>query len=642
MRRKKYVANDEDNTFTLANRQPKRKGLVGWLGLVLMVILLFTTACSGEGQQKEASYALYVKDKEVFFTDFSKQEPWQITSKFFDYDGVENGDFRYMDGMAFLFRLSKDGKMLFFPDKIVENYYSYGIPIYYRNLKSAQEEVNKIDADVDSRDYTLNDAGTIVTYRKGSNGDLYQFDLETGKKEKYGNDVLSFNVSDDGQQLAYLDGHGGFYLKSGEEKEKIDGDVSAEASMSSDFTTFYYVKDGSLYKKVLGQERIKIASNVSNVLAVYDSGEIYYVKAEKQEMVMMELIEDDLASQDAAITRPERPQSPYRWYYSNSEEYEEAYEAYKRENAAYEETYQRFQEKLKRDELRSYFAENKVGYLVYRLYYYDGVRETAVGDERVSIVGEDYTYYYNCSPRIPVVVFKLYNLATYIKPKLSEIESLSYSAEYAIRDAFYELAKQYIAVKDQFMSIEESTAKNFKVAEDGKTIIFLSNVDLDEMLGNGDLYRITISDNTIGKPELYDTDVYQYNVCFMADGKLLYQKGHKGSRGDLYLDKEQIDYDVTLYAMEYNENCNEIIYRVDYNAEEGSGTLKLYKDGNVSKIADNVYDATILSNGEVLYLYDYSNSYHRGDLYLYRNGEAEKIDEDVTSLIKFQKRNDFV
>ena len=97
------------------------------------------------------------------------------------------------------------------------------------------------------------------------------------------------------------------------------------------------------------------------------------------------------------------------------------------------------------------------------------------------------------------------------------------------------------------------------------------------------------------------------------------------------IDGKEIDYDVYCYDLGIQDDG--VYYFSDWNNQKQYGTLKVYKNGESAKIADDVYSYMINENN-VLYLYDYSWNSYSGTLYIDKNGESEKISDDVSCIIR--------
>ncbi|WP_145996066.1 hypothetical protein [Lachnoclostridium edouardi] len=465
--------------------------------------------------------------------------------------------------------------------------------------------------------------------------------------------MVGFKTADDCKTVGYLTDENSFYLwTKGGDKVKVASDISSIEHVSKDLSTIYFIKDDSLYKKSADSEdKEKITSDISNVIKIYDSGEIYYTKEEASEINLIDYVDDDMAEADANLTKPEFPEYPdspdYPYWrdYGTDEEYEAAktqykndYEVYKAAcdqiRADYNSAYEAYRAKLNRDSLREDLQNATVESTKYTLYYFNGTEETVVTDALVD------GYSATCAADKPLMLVDIYNQSEVQKVKLSEISS-SYEIESMVNAAFYSSSEKYIVIDSVLSIIDQTEGQIFKVAADGSAIYFLDDIFKDENedgdIEYGDLYKITITENQASDPELYDSDVLNA-VIYFKDNKLIYFKNGSNNKGDLYIDKEEVDYDVSWDRALYIDEV--ILYYTDWNNEKGGGTLKMFKDGAKTKIADDVYNYTITKDGDILYLYDYSYNYYTGTLYLYNKGESRKIDDDVNALIIVYEEED--
>ena len=242
--------------------------------------------------------------------------------------------------------MSEDGKRIFFPDR-------GGDAIYYRETGDPEGEAVRVDTDMS--DYAINASGTLVTYLKDS--DLYQSDLTD--KERIASDVEAFWVTNDGKTVTYFNTDDGYYRwTSGSESEKL----------VSNITNIEYVSDDL--------SQVKITSDVENVVRILDSGELYYTKSASDDLSVMDYIEDDLASSDAAMQPVEYPDYVWSFEYDTTE----AYEAAKAQRDQQMEAYNAYRDQLDRDEMREELKESTISQNRYELYYYNGTEETLVTD----------------------------------------------------------------------------------------------------------------------------------------------------------------------------------------------------------------------------------------------------------------------
>lgn len=549
-------------------------GISGGIVIVVLIIIFIGQALIGGGNK---NYCLYVKDEEIVYDDFSDEGVFELTSRLYDSQSdVELGiNDEYM--ISYYVKVSKDGKYVFYPDRLENE--MQGCTLYCRNVNKPKEDPIKVDSEVTY--YEINDAGTKVIYLKED----------------------------------------GLYLNDLEDKEKIANDVKNVLYVSENLGTVYYESEEGLYKNVIGEDDVtKIASDVNYVEKIYDSGEIYYTKEEIEEVKLIDYVTDDIAEADAAMTRPERPEYPYWWHYDTDEEYETAKEQYDVAKAQYEIAYEAYEAKLQRDELRESLQESTFEKSVYTLYYYDGKESFTVSDALTD-------YILPFAQERPTIIYCAYNQVETPKVKLSEITSAD-EVENLVSAAMYSSAERYLAVGTQTSIVEQANAQMFRFTDDGKILYFLDNVDEE----TGDLYKAAISGASIQKPELIDDEVDNTGIYYEKN-TIAYFKNcdYEKDRGDLWINGKEVDYDVCNYRIELQDGI--IYYYSDWNDDKAYGTFKMYKKGNTTKIADDVYSAHI-NEEKIFYLYDYSVNSSCGTLYMYKNGDSEKISDDVTCIIE--------
>ena len=628
---------------------PKKAILFGAIGVaavaVLAIVISLVAGAFGGGSKgsSQNNYALYVKDMEIFFSDLKKDEPQQLTARLADSDYMDESDLAYSQyELAYLTCMSEDGKYLFYPDKYDGS--SDGVNLYYKPVKDLDEDGIKIDSDVYA--YTVDSAAKVVTYQKGEEGNLYQYNLKSEEKEKIASDVTSFKVSDDGKQILYINEDDNLYLQViGEDKEKLASEVYYFEYVTEDFKTVYYSKDDTLYKQVIGEDKEKIASDVYQILKIYDTGEVYYTTCEDSEVSLIDYVADDMAEVDEAMTEPvypeypDYPSYPSWWDYDTDEEYEAAWEEYEEAMVVYEEECARIDEeywaaydlywaKENRDSLRESLENEVLSQSNYSLCYFDGEEDVVLSD---AFVGDYYYSDYTFAADKPVIVYSAYNQASFDKVKLSEIEYL-YEVSELVEAALFSSTEKYIAVEGVATVVEQQkTATNFRINESGTEVYYIDDIPDDK--NYGDLYHISINKGTVGAPEVYDNDVSTGYSYFINDDEFMYFKDLKNDKGELFINQTSIDYDVYPYDVYAGEELDGVAYFMDWNDEKDYGTLKLYKGKESVKIADDVHDFYVAPDGRILYLYDYSLNHYKGELYQWQGKEPEKIDDDVVCII---------
>lgn len=610
-----------------------KKGLIViGIGVVAIIALtLIVSLFSGKGTE---NYALYIKEGELFYNDFSK-DPWQVSGRFINEsnnytDGVMSESGEYLGQVC---SMSQDGELLFFPDRITSE--DDGFPLYYRNIKKPKKDPVKIDSDV--RMYNVNDSATVVTYVKGNDSILYQYDMKSGEKKKVDSDVeFVYYVNENGTVVVYLSGEDNTlyeYDIKADKKEKIDSEISSIEYWNDDNTTVFYVKEGTLYKKERNKDRVKISSDVHLVINVYESGEVYYLKYDSSEKSLMDYVVDDMKDTDATITEPTRPEYPFRWDFDTDEEFSAAREQYEIDSDTYEIAYDNYIDKLNRDGLRERLENNTISQESYTLCYYNGKEEEVLTDAFVYDEIQQNYYFNRFNSSTPVISFEAYNQSTFEKANLSEVQNV-YEVEDMVDAALFTSVERYVSVGSDMKVFEQTAAKNIKISDDGKLIYYVD--DVPEGKSYGDLYKVVVSGKELQKAELYDSDVYVDKIDFIEGNKIMYFKDVSGSsKGELYFDKTKIDYDVKINDVYYNEESKQFIYYTDWNNEKDYGTLKIFKKGKAEKVYDDVHRFSLTPEGEVLFLYDYSMNSYKGDLYMYKNGKSKKIDEEVVTIFSY-------
>lgn len=590
-----------------------KKALIGGgIAIAILLVVFFVGQLLTDKNNQE--YCLYLKDGELVYDDFGKDGSFEITSRLLDNVEEEIG-IRDSYQISSYVKYSENGRYIFYPDKVDSE--EDGITLYCRNVRKENEEPIKIDAKVIN--YEINDGGTQVIYLK-SDGGLYIHDLKN--KEKIASEVTQINVKDNCQKIGFLKSNGGYYVynSKSKENEKIASNIDFVEYVSDDLSVIYYEKEEGLYKQVIGEDDYtKIASDVYHVEHIYDSGEIYYTKENVVEVNLVDWVLDDVADVDAAMTEPECPDYPSWWDYDTEEAYEAAEEQYNISYEAYEAALDAYRAKVERDMLRDSLQESTFEESEYILYYYNGQESVVVSDAL-------YKSYLVNAVNSPEIVYGKYNQAEVPKVKLSEISS-AFEIEDLVRAALYSSIEYCLAVCDQTSVVEQTEAQEFCFTDEGNAIYFLDDIS-DE--GHGDLYKASIADKHVQKPELIDNDV---DRVIVAGNALLYYKNcdDEKDRGDLWIDGKEVDYDVNYYNVFLIDST--IYYYSDWNSETYYGTLKMYVNGKTVKIEDDVY-SWIENNGNILYLYDYSWKSNSGTLYRYRKGKAEKISDDVACIIK--------
>ncbi len=595
-------------------------GAAGILAVFLMVAIIIISVTLGGN--KVQNYGLYVKDNEMFYTGVSRIKPWQVTEELSEDD--LQGQSSVASVLSAYTHVTEDGNTIFFVDRISDD----GFGLYYRKVNKSKSDPVKLDNDVIS--YAVSENGKIVTYLTRE-GTLYRHNLE--EKDKIASDVDSFYVSDNGKKVMFITEEGDLYFQTkGKDKEKMVSEISTFFHVNEDFDTAYYIKDDALYRQKVGKDREKMVSELDRVIRVTEEGNVYYVRTENSSKSLMDYVDDDLASADAAMREPVSPTAPdYPSYfdYSTYEEYQAAYNKYQEEYEKYQDARTKYWEDLdaysqkeSRDDLRENLRNRTYSYDTYILCYYDG--EEKVLCENFLFSG------YILASDADAMIYSDAAAQGEGKVKLSEIKYTS-DVEDFLRENQTDGGTYYFVRDGIVTELESDIDGSYTMTSDGKTAFFMKDVED----GEGSLYRVEISGSKVKDPELYDEEVSSLFLRTRGDTVLYFKDVKDDGRGDLYCNKELVDYDVSQVSV-FDEDT--FFYYVDVNSDKEYGTLKLYRKGKTVKVSDDVHDADFTPKGEILYLSDYNTDRYRGDLYLFNGKKSKKVDEDVVCIIPVVNR----
>ena len=550
-------------------------GIAGLLGILAVVVIV--SLANGGG-----SSALYVKESEMAMTKGTGTKKVQLTDKLVYENSMDQFDLEYMSNHYYskLIKKSKNGDRIFYPSSIIRlNNYT----LTYRNLNEKDGEVVEVASSV--TDYQISENGKIAAYTSG--GVLFRYDGD--EAETVGNGISTFQLSKDGKTIIYVDSERNICsYKSGKSK-KLVKDVSVLEYISENCKEIYYIKDNNLYRKEIGKDAKKIASEIISVVKIYENGEAYYLKQTEKQVLLNDYVEDDTKK-------------------ANSEEIKE----------------------LKKS-LKDSTAETHL----YDLYYYNGKKGKSVAK---NVQQEDVR---TASERA-VVLFKTCDISGMKKLKLSEISS-AWEVEEKILEYISVNSKYQVAVEKKTTTITQKNIGQAILAENGDVLYFVADI-AEEMINTSDaigtLYKMSISGSKAKTPKKYASDVYAREVAIVGDTDVLYYKNVSEvdyiMQGDLYVNKKNRDENVKVGSAVCFKDADKkaVYYLSDWKYQASMGTLKRVKGNKVTEIRKAAHAFYAMEKGEVFFIGDYDVETYSGNLYRHKNGKARKIDKDVVAIMK--------
>lgn len=613
------------------NEEPSKKRSLVLIGMgaafAVLVVLVIALFVFGLNKSSTDNYVLFIKDKEIFFSDLKSKKPGKTTSNLFNGMNVANDDIdesKYLIGD--LCMLSKNGKYLFFPDKVGDS--GNGFPLYCKIIKKSKSKAVMIDFDITC--YHVSDDSSLVTYTAYKDGEnvLYQYNMKNNTRSKIDSNVKRFKASDDGKRIVYIGSERSLHIRLyGEKAIQIAGDVK-EFYTADSFKTVFYVTDNALYKKEEGKDPLLLSSDVYSVLKVYDSGEVYCIKhSDAIKLFLSKYVIDDMES-DEFITKPIEPSVPLRSDYSTDQEYNKAFANYEKAMEEFNKKYAEYIEKSKRDSLRNDIARAIHVLSFDTLCYYDK-------DGNETIISDSCTSANMTAGDSPLVIYSAYT-DSFEQIKLSSLDTYTtYNVELEILS---QSTKWYAAMGGKSFTIDQKTlnSESIVIDSDSNTVYFVDNAPYYK--DSGDMYMLTFSEGGALIPKLYDRDVYIKDITAFG-GQVMYYKNYNDRMGELYLNKILIDSNIEVYnninvcRVKYDKELKIIAYTV-YN-DSGSLELKVYKNGKTAEVSDNVYDFEVLPNGNVIYLCNFDTKEYMGDMYLYQNKKSRLISSGVICIIPY-------
>lgn len=538
-------------------RKKSKKGIV--IGGILVAVILVAivairgTILEGGTQETQDRYALYLKDNEIYITDFEeKNKSTQVTSRLWE-ESVA-GASEYSFAFASSCHISDAAGIVFYPDKL--DSISSDFNLYYKKLDDLDGEATKIDSNVVT--YSVNNQGNVVTYLKEDT--LCQYYLKDETKEKVRSDIRYYKVSDDGKIILCLSTDGAIYVQvEGQDAEKMVGDISSLEYVSEDLSTVWYVRDEALYRQKVGFDREKIAEDVLEVVHIYDSGECYYLTS-GDEITVADFMADELwdlfeDTDDVAFFLNEL------WYNDGEEEV------------------------LLSENLvdMNYECASKVPTILYVTL--DATDFRVVTYDDYYRLGFDGVYDMMQDSYEHIKEYSSFYVAD--GDAISELEELPLDQMEEVGLGDDGTYMYYFVDGSLYIVPIENGASNEPVLYDEDVVYVDSSSSLENML----YYKDDSYDMYLNKT-CVDYDIYTLCVERTSGGNVFYlmDYSHEKYTGTLkmYDGKEKITIAEDV-STEYRAlSDDKVLYLSDYNASKNRGELYLWEDGEKEKIAEDV------------------------------------------------------
>ena len=423
---------------------------------------------------------------------------------------------------------------------------------------------------------------------------------------------IDFGTSRDGSKIIY-NTRNGLYLRSGPgQTEKLSDDYCSQVYTPDDaLSTIYYVdEDDTLFCNKTGkaEDSFKIASDVETLYGTTKNG-VYYM-TDNRTATVCDYIDKDLLSVDPDSLK--RPEYPFSFEYDTDAEYRAAMEQYEADMEVYEHANDLL--KLKEDLLGKQ-------YLLETLHYFDGSQSSVVAEDVIHgsvdlatnrAIDQSHTAavlaYAACPDPEKAAALTADDLEAIIESSDSSASSEIYN----------KIRSSAVAVNGTAYALDLNVW-TINPSEDGQTVyITTKNPDNSDI----DLYQAGISGNSLQTPTQIASDISYWkiignNVVFWQDSAV-------------FVNGVRIDDDVHSHVAFRDDGS--FVYLVG-EEDDNSYQLKSYKDGEITTIADDVFDFGFTTGGDLLYLRDYNVNRCAGTLYLYNGKDSTKLDDDVAAIM---------
>ena len=465
--------------------------------------------------------------------------------------------------------------------------------------------------------YIVNDSATLVTFSWTDdfvNFNLYQHDMQSGTTKKIASYLVTgtdFGTSRDGSKIIY-NTENGLYLYSGLGKtEKLSNDYCSQVYTPDDaLSTIYYVdEDDTLFCNKTGKagDSFKIADDVSGVSV---SGNGVYYTTDSRNVSMYDYIDKSLLAVVLSdLENPDTGEIDLSEY--TFEELEELREQYRTDTTAYE----RINEIIY---LKDELAQEQH---LMTLHYFDGSQSSVVAEDVIHgsvdlatnrAIDQSHTAavlaYAACPDPEKAAALTADDLEAIIESSDSSASSEIYN----------KIRSSAVAVNGTAYALDLNVW-TINPSEDGQTVyITTKNPDNSDI----DLYQAGISGNSLQTPTQIASDISYWkiignNVVFWKDSAV-------------FVNGVRIDDDVHSHVAFRDDGS--FVYLVG-EEDDNSYQLKSYKDGEITTIADDVFDFGFTTGGDLLYLRDYNVNRCAGTLYLYNGKDSTKLDDDVAAIM---------
>lgn len=589
----------------------RKKAYLPAISIIVVIALLATSIIFMNPFSKTSDQIIYLKGSNMMLTDGKMKNPKIITSSFYTDEIIDNTYSNLkVEGASQLlnksYTKSKDGKFVFYIDNFNDNKYSiFRSPVNDMEEKTLiTDNAMEIVSTWDSSFFKLTDNDNGIIYREYGYDNVYFYsDFETDKQIISNGSIVAMDDMGKIIYQEYDESGAGFKLNFIDIKTNLDNPQLIDKGFiellpivdhSKPLDIYYVTKDSpdsdnvsavKLFKDGLSKELFGRCEYTLN--NIYDGG-VYLTVAKNQSIDFSSIIDDNMIQLDKNMKEPTKdeytttvPETDF-WFgtsFGNKIDWD-----------AYNDAYREYQEKIIRDNVRTYIKNNKYTYKLYDVYYVKDGKSTLVTDKYSSEVFSNS----NC------VIFNEMDYSEVGKLKMSDLsKELGYYYDNQLESKFNSM----ISVKSNEKLLYKG--KIYDLSKQPKESTFMNIMDC----GNGNKLLAVRGDFYSGKFNLIEFDINNENCK---------------------VNEKIIDTDLTMSKMS-NDGKTSYYYKTNNNEEFYNQELVMYKDDVIKTISDNVTMGSCIfaESGEIYFISGYQNNNLGGDFMKYSNGKLTKIATNV-------------
>lgn len=501
-----------------------------------------------------------------------------------------------------MIRPSAQGKSIFFLGESGQESGGFNLCMYNVDADS----ITVIDRDV--TEFKVNSDGKFAIYKKGNT--LYFSDL--GESSKIADDVSDYFLSENNQVITYFSADGTSMYTCGTASIDIpilvDRNITKIVSEKWDYENTYYIKDSMLYSKVYGEDKKLIGKDIIDATMLGSS--VYYTKKEVYVRPMSDFLSDDTYEDDKNLVVPQG--ADFIKEVDGMSFFDE--EAFNLANARYE-------QKIRRDEIRLSFQNTPIISNGYSLYKYS--QEVELVDTHIAT---PYLAHNSCKD---IIVYKKKDIESPKTKDLTDFETFEEAKDFAkemqnvIQDEDMYLVKEG---ETPFFIFEFFPTMQIEISLDGK---YLYCIESKKGKNEGILTRYEIGANSlINRKEISDK-VTDFAVDGSDSSAVMVFSGNTLS----FYYNDALTYLSDSSCHEFFFVDRTLFYYDDYDYDKKAGTLCSIRNGVITPIDTEVYSFNVRKHNAVSYIKNYDAERKTGTLYIKNGSKTTRQDTHVGVII---------